>query len=532
MSHALVEEPGAAARQEAGTGWRRTSPASIVAGGVRGIGQAILPTVAVMFGSSVADRGLLVGLLVGCLLILLSFVGSALAWWKTRYRIGASDIRLEKGLVSRQARSVPFERIQDVSLEEALVPRLLGLVEVRFETGAGGKDELKLAYVAKAEGEALRETVRARVEERLEEGALDPSLAPVDAASGSAATTPLFSMDTRRLFTFGLFEFSLVVFAVLAGAAQQFEFLLPDLWDRDLWQQRLAGANGRLGETLAQMGWAGRIIAALGALTALAAIGLVTGIARTFAREWGFLLERTPKGFRRRRGLITRTDVVMPVHRVQALTVTTGLLRRLWGWHSLAFISLAHDAGAANHVVAPFAKIGELAPIAREADFALPPDRLAWHRPSTRYRIDSALIGGLLPLLAAGATLALGLVLPAIGLTLLGAALMLRQWVLWRFERHALGERRLFARNGWLRPRLTIAARAKLHSVEIAQGPLAQRRGYADLRLGLAGGKLELRGLGLEEARRVRAALLTSITATDFSQLGQSEHAGAQYVIP
>ena len=32
---------------------------------------------------------------------------------------------------------------------------------------------------------------------------------------------------------FGLFEFSLVIFAVLLGAAQQFEFLLPfEVWDR------------------------------------------------------------------------------------------------------------------------------------------------------------------------------------------------------------------------------------------------------------------------------------------------------------
>ena len=44
----------------------------------------------------------------------------------------------------------------------ALFPRLFGMVEVRFETGAGGKDELTIGYVTAAEADALRETVRAR----------------------------------------------------------------------------------------------------------------------------------------------------------------------------------------------------------------------------------------------------------------------------------------------------------------------------------------------------------------------------------
>ena len=33
---------------------------------------------------------------------------------------------------------------------------------MRFETGAGGKDELKLDFVTAAQGERLRETVRAQ----------------------------------------------------------------------------------------------------------------------------------------------------------------------------------------------------------------------------------------------------------------------------------------------------------------------------------------------------------------------------------
>jgi putative membrane protein len=209
----------------------------------------------------------------------------------------------------------------------------------------------------------------------------------------------------------------------------------------------------------------------------------------------------------------------MPVHRVQALRVTTGLLRRIWGWHRLDFISLAQDAGSAHHTVAPFAQMDELAPIAAAAGLALPATQLAWQHPSERFRTDRAFIAALVPLPLAIVALALGQPALATLPVLLALLLGVRQLYLWRNARHALEPTQIVARTGWLRPSLTVASRAKLHSVEIVRGPLARRRNYADVVFGLAGGRLRLRGLELADARHVRDAVLDTITALDFSQL-------------
>jgi putative membrane protein len=100
--------------------------------------------------------------------------------------------------------------------------------------------------------------------------------------------------------------------------------------------------------------------------------------------------------------------------------------------------------------------------------------------------------------------------------------LLLRENFLWRHDRHALDDRELFARHGWLAPRLDIASRVKLQSVEIRQGPLARRRGYAHLTFGVAGGSLAMRGIPLEDARAIRRAVLDSIAGVDFSRLGEA----------
>ena len=94
-----------------------------------------------------------------------------------------------------------------------------------------------------------------------------------------------------------------------------------------------------------------------------------------------------------------------------------------------------------------------------------------------------------------------------------------RQYYLYRFDRHALGTGYLFSRHGWLAPRLTIGSRQKLQSIEIVQGPLARRRGYAKLALGLAGGDFTVEAMDIEHAREWRSAILDSIAKTDFSEL-------------
>ncbi|MGN3974762.1 PH domain-containing protein [Tsuneonella sp. SYSU-LHT278] len=489
---------------------RRTAPLGILVGALGDIRKAVLPAVAGAYGlrNEFAGIGFLAGIAV--LAVLIGLAGSVLRWLRTTYTVGEEDIRLETGVVSRSARSVPYERIQDVSIEEPLLARLFGLARVTFDTGAGGKDDLALSWLPLAEGERLRELVRERRDEEAQQAT--PGLAVQAEPSGDV----LFAMPRKRLAIFGLFEFSLAAFAVAAGAAQQFDDFLPfDIWDWDGWQSRLDGG----GHWLAALGPFAQAAAVMLALAMLVVVGFTTGLARTVARDWGFELTRTAKGFRRRRGLFTRTDVVMPAHRVQAVQVRTRPLRRLFGWHELRFVSLAQDEGTGSHVVAPFAQVDELAPIAAAAGFPLPGAAIEWHRPARRAFVDAAVLGSLVPV-AIAAGLLFSPVPAAAPLPLLAIPFVaLGQLLRWRRARHALDARQVYRRHGWLAPRVDVADRVKLQSVEIAQGPLARAGGYATLHLGLAGGRLSFEAVPIREARRIRAAVLDSIARCDFSRL-------------
>lgn len=491
---------------------RRTAPIGMLVAAASYIRKSLVPAAAGAYGLREQFGGIGFIAAFAVLLLLIGGIGSVLKWWRTTYVVGPEDIRLETGVVRRAARSVPYDRIQDASLEQPLLARLFGLAQVRFETGAGGADEIALSYLPLAEAERLRELVRER---RDEDG--QPSAAPRATPEVlEAVGRVLFAMSPRRLALLGLFEFSLAAVAVLAGASQQLDFLLPfDIWEWREWRDQL----GLPMEQIARLGPLAQAAGIALALAVLGVVGVATGLGRTFAREWGFVLERTAKGFRRRRGLFTRSDVVMPAHRVQGLQIRTGILRRRWGWHALKFLSLAQDAGAASHVVAPFARLAEIAPIAEAANFALPAGDTAWQRPVRRAFIDAALIGMVIPLVAAAAVL-FSPVPQAAPLALLAMPVVgFSQALRWRRARYALDARQVYVRSGWLAPRIDVASQVKLQSVEIVQGPFARSGGYATVLLGLAGGTMVLFALPVTEARALRESVLAKMTAVDFSHI-------------
>jgi putative membrane protein len=268
-----------------------------------------------------------------------------------------------------------------------------------------------------------------------------------------------------------------------------------------------------------------QLILAFGAVTSLIFIGFATGVVRTILREHGFRIDQTAKGFRRRRGLFTLTDVIMPTHRVQAALVQTGPFRKRRGWHSLKFVSLAQDSKQeANYVAAPFATLDEVWRIAQAAAIAAPDGDEPMQRGVATYWLTQLLF--IVPIvLTAMAALMIFADAPIGRTTFLLLLLFLPGalfWLDWRQYRFGLDSHQLYLKRGWWRQQMTIAAQVKVQTVEIAQGPLLRRQGLASLRFGIAGGTMEMIALPLSTAVAIRDAVMEKVAAVDYSAINQS----------
>ncbi|MGA9581872.1 MAG: PH domain-containing protein [Allosphingosinicella sp.] len=482
---------------------RRLHPGTIALRFLKEAPQTLLALPAALAFSSRMDLSGALYLAAGLGAVLLA--AKWLAWRRFTYGVGAAEIVIESGILNRNRRSIPFDRVQDVDIERSFLARLFGLAKVRIETGAGGKDEGLLDSVSLAEAQRLRETVRARQ-------------AGAATASEREAEEPvqriLFAMDPPRLLLFGLFNFSLVYIAGLFAILQTFDRFLPfDIYDPARWV-------GLVDEYLPSRWTFGAIAAVLFVATAL---GAVAGVARTFARDHGFRLSLEGDRLRREQGLFTRKEAVISRRRVQLALVGGGPVRGLFGWSGLSFQTLGAGAERGGHQsAAPFATRSEIeAVLAEAAPLRLPPPHELVQ--VSRRHILRSVAGTLLPALVGIAALSYwSPFAPALlaALPLLAVAAALER----RFHRYALSGDLLFVSRGVWRRRLWLIPLRNVQSLSLSRGPIQRRLGLATLAIDTAGAStinapriVDLRG-GAAEALAAKISRRRTVIASEAKQ--------------
>ena len=485
--------------------FRRLHPLSIILKSVAAIGQNLIAMGVLYF--SVFDQNIVYAGLAALALLAFIIGINALIWSRFTYHVGPKEIRIKSGLLSRNNRSIPFDRIQDVSLEQKLVSRILGLATVKLETGAGGSEDGKLDALALADAEALRDTVR-DYKSGVAKNAAEQIQADIPE---TAERAPVFAMDNRRIFIAGLFNFSFVLLAILAAIAQNLDFLLPDeFFNPRYWLEQLSEQDVVNG-----LSFSAQVAGAIGALVSLIAVGSGSGIIRTFIREYGFRLDRVDRGqpgFRRRRGLFTLTDMVMPIHRVQATILRTGPVRQRFGWYHLKFQSLASDgSGESDHSAAPCAQMDEVDAILAETKIANVSPDLIFQRVDPALWWRDALI---LAVILATVSVGLGVTIhPGFyALILLAIPVIAVMFLNWRHHQYALTPAQLFVRAGWWRRKLTIVPIRKVQTVDISQSPLDHPLDLATITVGIAGGSpmapLRINDIPITSAMALRTKLI------------------------
>ena len=395
------------------------------------------------------------------------------AYRRFRYGVGAHDVVIESGLLTRTRRSIPFDRVQDVDIEQGPLQRLFGLAKVRIETGGSASDEGLIDSVTVAQADALRAAVRAG----RAEAASDVDAHAVEALGESPGDRVVFAMTTPRVLLTGLFNFSLVYIAGLFGLLQTFRGLLPfDIRDPGRW---LGLLDARLGERVP----GGAILAVL---LVAGLTGVVFGVLRTLAADYGFRLTAQGRRFRRTRGLFTRSDVVLPKRRVQLATIGAGPLRRRFGWSVLHFQTLS-GAGAAGgrQTVAPLATAEEVAAILAEQGRLRLPGDATLQRVSARHIVRTLIGRALVPMLVVAG---IAVVYPPASLAVaLLPLLILHAYAERRTHGYALTDDLLFVRRGVWRQRLWIVPVEKMQTVVLARGWLQRRLDLATLAVDTAG---------------------------------------------
>lgn len=126
------------------------------------------------------------GFIVLCVLI---WVVSGLWWRRLGFKLDDEEISIRRGVLSKSLRSARYDRTQAVDVVENLIARIFGLASVRVETAGGTSSVIEVAYLKKAEAEALRLEVLAHVH-GVVDGQAEPEVA-IAALVDEKGSTPL-----------------------------------------------------------------------------------------------------------------------------------------------------------------------------------------------------------------------------------------------------------------------------------------------------------------------------------------------------
>ena len=325
----------------------------------------------------------------------------ALRYFAYRYGVNERGLEIREGIISRQSRSIPFERIQNLDIVQGPIQRRLGVAELKVDTAGGSSAEASmrvLSMEAIEELETAFEESKAR-RRRARAGSAMSSTGDLtlDPARGNGAADTEDAKDLRE--SMGKISSDAEDGALRSGVAQEAEESgseRPAAYQKEQILHELSllelaklgiGSNKGLALGAAGLGLAwestwtsdrfgfdniGQIIkSAVGAsntdlvgryaaspkeivllsvliLFAIAAIFVflkLVSIAWVIVRFYDFRLSMRDEDLRIRHGLLTRYSQTIPKRRIQSVSVVDGPLLRVFGRTGVAIKTAGADAG-------------------------------------------------------------------------------------------------------------------------------------------------------------------------------------------
>ncbi|MFD1706961.1 PH domain-containing protein [Siminovitchia sediminis] len=257
--------------------------------------------------------------------ILVSMIASmVIKWLRFTYRVEDYELRIEQGLFVRKKRYIPFERIQSLDLSESLFHRPFGLVKVKVETAgsSGDQAEAELTAIHKEDAAALQKLI-ADAKNKI----------PSDAGESveiQPEGTLIYRITARQLLFLATTSGRAgVVISAFLAFVFQFDELIP-------YEKMFAEM-----QELIKLG----VLFIASIIFLVLVIAWILSVIIAFLKYNDFTVRKLKDELIITRGLLEKRTTTVPLHRIQAVTITESPMRQPFGF---AGVSLESAGGAST----------------------------------------------------------------------------------------------------------------------------------------------------------------------------------------
>lgn len=265
-------------------------------------------------------------------------------YFTLRYWITGEELIVKQGVLFREERHVPLERIQAIDSTQNVLQRLFGVVEVRVETAGSNKPEAHLKVLSLAARDRLRRDVQSGRAALAQPGVEGEAEVVEAAAPESDEPGELLQRVTAgELMILGLNPWrGIAILAIGFGLAEQFQLFEGEALDTLL--DTLSGTydDVRSGGFWVELAVEAALVIGLVGLT------VMLSVASVFVTLFGFSLRRRGDEFVTECGLFTRHSTTIKKPRVQFLSVQRPLFLRVFD-RALVMVRTAGSRAEGNH---------------------------------------------------------------------------------------------------------------------------------------------------------------------------------------
>lgn len=328
---------------------------------------------------------------IGGFVLLIAFM-SFLTWKKFGFWLEEDRIVIQWGLFFRQEKTIYYTRIHSVNIEQPLIQRILGVVQLKIETpGGNNKADGILETLSKAEANRIKQLLRSYSEagsvQEEDAGSSDSSVAaetgeqigdaaaieagsshPFEASipdesayiQSSRATAsdrnsynesgPSVTLDAGKLFQAAAtsLNFGLAI-AFIAGLYSFADDFLDLLLPEHFFERVVEDSVNQMSNTL--------LIVVIAVIVILFA--WVLSILLYILKYSGFTMRRDGKQLSLSYGLLEKKSILFDPKNVQAVIVNESWLRQPWGYAEVKLQVVSSDKKE-QLMLHPFIKVAEI----------------------------------------------------------------------------------------------------------------------------------------------------------------------------
>ncbi|WP_405377804.1 PH domain-containing protein [Nonlabens sp. Asnod3-A02] len=442
--------------------------------------------------------------------VIMSLVSPVIKYIYFTFHLESDELIIQKGLIQKERKAIPLERIQSINITQNVVQRILGIVSLEVDTAGSKAKELEIPGLDREFASQFKELLQERKEEIVEVFNVETESAIVnnDLESNTEFNdttantikkettykklkeqieTPILKLGLMDLLKVGITQNHLksggLAIGVVFGSWYNIKEILEEYFGD--WLEQFSFENVISGTSIGL---------AVATIVAFLFFSVIISLILAINKYWNFSMVKKGADLEIEMGLLNKKEIKIPLSKVQILEFHSNPLRKLLGFQTAQIFQAQSTNDKLSHVSVPACTVAHQK-VLQHLIFKQPVEETEielicnpWSHARLRFYILSIFI---IP--SVGTAIYFEQYLAIIPLLLFMILLICMAFMYGKKSKIVKDDDFVVFKKGWLFPKTIISPIFKTQAVEKWRSVFLKRRREAHFKLHTAAGTRGLR---------------------------------------